>query len=100
MGTIDEQELLRLMEKFHDQVIEFGDKFAEAVKPLDKAIEAAKNSEKKFWVVHKTAVASAIILVTLLVVVIGIGITMRFTNLCVVHVSGDKTTADISSCKR
>jgi t-SNARE complex subunit (syntaxin) len=102
MTQIDEQQLLKLVEKFHKEVVDFGDKFAESVKPLNAALQKVEASEKKWWVVHKTLITIIATLLTILLLVVGIGLTMKYTNLCVVNIgsSSDAQSAELTSCKK
>lgn len=94
-----EAKVVELIKEWKDEMKGVVADYNAMLKKLDAAITLAQDSEKKWWVVHKNLVTFVVTVLTLLVFVIGVSMTMRFTNVCVVNVSPDTKAAALNSCK-
>ena len=95
-----EPEVVALVKEWKDEIKGLVGDYNTMLGKLDKAVSIVEASEKKWWVVHKNLVTLGVTVGILLIFIIGVGITMAHTPLCVVNVSGDTKTADITSCRK
>lgn len=95
-----EREVVDLVKEWKDELKGLVGDYNKMLSQLDTAVSIVESSKKKWWVVHKNLITFVVALFAILVFIIGIGMTMSYTNLCVVNVSGDARTANITSCKK
>jgi t-SNARE complex subunit (syntaxin) len=94
-----EPEVVALVKEWKDEMKGVVADYNQLLGKLDAAVTLVNDSEKKWWVVHKNLVTLFVTVVTVLVFIVGIGITMQYTNLCVVNVNGNAKIANIASCR-
>jgi thiosulfate reductase cytochrome b subunit len=96
---ISAKELLDKLGEYHKEIVALAREVTSSVKILEEATSKVRASEKKWWVVHKNLITGVVSALVLLLLIVGIGVTMSYTNLCIVNVSGNTQTANITSCK-
>ncbi len=98
MAGVTDQDLLKRMDKFHDEVVDFADKFAQSTKTLDDALKLAAESKKKWWVTHKALITTVVLLAALVLSTLCLASVMKATNMCLVTVGQAEPALTIRSC--
>lgn len=93
-----EAKLIELMKEWKNEMKALIGDYQELVAKLNAAVGIVEESKKKWWVVYKTHITVAVIVVGFLIALFTTSFIMKSNNLCIVNVGSDGKSFVLQSC--